>query len=202
MANTYQCGVPVQTGNVFTFSLCRTASSADATKPTPYAADGNLVLMNPGETYTWKWKEIDGPSPGMGPDAEAESLVWQIHGLNEPHTPCTSLNFQNGTNDIPPGPQMWAFRTCAGIVWTGAYTPGETDHWKIKVTLALDATGVATLWRNGTLQGTWHGATFHDATQAFWNFGPYKWRWELPGEGGSTMTEVNQTYVGMTQLAP
>ena len=29
-------------------------------------------------------------------------------------------------------------------------------------------------------------------------FGPYKWRWQLPGGGGSAMTEVNATIDGMT----
>jgi hypothetical protein len=196
-ATTNQCGNPIANGASFTFPLALDGTNCGRNQANPVNPDGSTFLLTNGKVYAWTWREIDGPSPGMGPDEQAESLVWQIHGYVEPHTPCTHLNFINGPDQVS-SPQMWGFFTCAGLVWSGTYTPGETDSWKVVALVSAGTDGWAELWRNGALQGHWSGATFHDAPLAFWNFGIYKWRWQLLNAGGSTMTHVNQTIENMT----
>ena len=201
-ANTHQCGTPVQNGSEFRFTLVQQGTECGRNQANPVDAGGGLILLTPGATYAWTWHEIDGPPPGMGRDAQAESLIWQIHGLHEPHTPCARLGFINGPDQVST-PQMWGFFTCGSnrestLVWSGAYTPGESDDWKIVARISAGADGWIELWRNGVKQGHWPGANFHDATQCWWNFGPYKWRWLLAGEGGSSMTTVSQTFQDMT----
>lgn len=202
-ANSGQCGTPVQNGREFRFTLVQAGTGCGRNQANPLDRDGGMFLLAPGKTYTWTWHETDGPPPGMGRDAQAESLVWQIHGLTEPHTPCARLGFINGPDQVS-APQMWGFFTCSGsstestLVWSGAYVPGESDDWKITARISNGADGWVELWRNGVKQGRWTGATFHNAEQCWWNFGPYKWRWLLAGEGGSTMTTVSQTFQGMT----
>ncbi|HET9730509.1 MAG TPA: hypothetical protein VFR41_13845 [Acidimicrobiia bacterium] len=188
----------MNTGTQFEFTLVQNGQLCGRNQASPLAPSGTLFFLTPGTTYTWTWHEIDGPPPGMGPDQDAQSLVWQIHGYDEPDTPCTSLNFVNGANQLG-GPQMWAFFTCAGLVWTGTYSPGESDDWKIVARISMGTDGDTKLYRNGVLQVDSPGANYHNSptNQAWWNFGPYKWRWELPGEGGSTMTTVSQTFQNM-----
>ena len=161
-----------------------------------------MVRLTDGATYAWEFDYIDGTSadtpPGMGPDVEAQSLIWQIHGYNEPDTPCTGLQFVNGDGLGAGGPQNWMLSNCAGIVWTGPYAPGEKDHFRIVALVSSGSSGSIEFYRNGTLEGTFPGANYHNSQgDPWWNFGPYKWRWELPEAGGSNMTEVNATMNNM-----
>lgn len=198
IAYDHQCGTPVNVGTEFDFTLVQNGTNCGRNQANPLTAAGGNVMLTPGVTYTWTWHEIDGPPPGMGPDADARSLVWQIHGYEESDSPCTSLNFINGPDQVS-GPQMWGFFTCAGLVWSGSYTPGESDDWTIVAKISSGSDGDTKLYRNGKLQVDSPGANYHNSptNQAWWNFGPYKWRWELPGGGGSTMTTVAQTFQSM-----
>ena len=133
----------------------------------------------------------------MGLDRDARSLIWQIHGYNESDTPCTSLNFVNGQRNLT-GLQRWGLLTCAGLVWTGTYTPGETDLFQILVRVSQTSSGLTQLYRNGELVASVNGANYRNsAGPPWWNFGPYKYRWELPGGGGSDLMQVNATITDM-----
>ncbi len=84
-------------------------------------------------------------------------------------------------------------------MWTGTYTPGETDSFKIVARISEGSTGLTQLYRNGSLVASVSGANYHNSSgNPWWNFGPYKWRWELSGGGGSTMTKINATINNMT----
>lgn len=160
------------------------------------------MQLTPGATYTWTFTyhdtAISGRGPGMGRDTDARSLIWQIHGLNERDTPCTSLNFVNGPANTG-GPQMWGLMTCAGLVWTGSYRSGETDTFKIVARISNTSSGFTQLYRNGVLVKSISGANYHNSYgNPWWNFGPYKWRWEIAGGGGSSMYQVNATIANMT----
>ncbi len=126
-ANTYQCGNPVNSGTTFTFGLSLSGTSCGRNQANPLTSSGSTVRLADGGTYTWSFNYVDGtPSgggPGMGSDNDARSLIWQIHGYNEPDTPCTSLNFVNGTKDTG-GPQMWALMTCCRHRVDGNVHPG------------------------------------------------------------------------------
>ncbi len=165
-----------------------------------------MIRLSAGSTYTWTFTYLDGipqqKIAGMGEDVNADSLIWQIHGYEETNTPCTTLNFQNGTQGLG-GPQMWAFHDCNGIVWTGTYTPGETDRWEIVANISESSSGYVTLYRNGVLVAHATGATYHDsAGDPWWNVGPYKWRWELPNGGGSSMSSVGATISNLVVTGP
>ena len=142
----------------------------------------------------------------MGDDhGEAQSVVWQIHGDTESGTPCTQLGFGNTpTNSGSGQPQQWLIDDCGSSLsfpfWTGVYTPQETDHFVIQALIADDSSGWTKLYRNGSLVASSTGANFHPNTggSPWWNFGVYKWRWELSGGGGSLMTEVQDAVNGMT----
>lgn len=207
VANTYQCGQPVQKGTYFTFTLTRDGQKCGRNQMLPLDANGDLFRLVDGHTYTWTFRYIDGtPSgtpPGMGLDngRQPESSIWQIHGYVEQDGPCTGLMFVNG--EFYPGQtpgQEWSFTTCKGNVWFGKYTPQEQDDWKIVATISSTSSGETRIYRNGVLMFDGHGANYHHALSPnpWWNFGPYKWRWELPGGGGSDMTEVNATIDDMT----
>ena len=114
-ANTNQCGRPVNDGPQFTFALLMDGRNCTRNQANTVDADGGLILLPLGQTYTWSWHEIDGPTPGMGPDNDARSLVWQIHGLHEPDSPCTRLAFINGPDELSK-PQMWGLSICSGLV--------------------------------------------------------------------------------------
>lgn len=193
-----QCGTPVLAGTTFTFALAIDGTNCIRNQVDPLDPDGSTLLLTNGRVYTWTWHETDGPPPGMGPDADARSLVWQIHGYIERDSPCTGLTFINGPDQVSK-PQLWGFSTCAGLVWSGAYTPGESDDWKVVALISSSSDGWTELWRNGRLQGHWKGANFHNSAtnQAWFNFGPYKYRWSLAAAGGSSMSSVAQTISGM-----
>ena len=166
--------------------------------------------MTDGQQYTWTFDYIDGnrsgAAPGMGYDQDARSLIWQIHPYGGGN-PCTGLNFDNGGS--VGAAQEWAITNCNGNVWTGSYTPQETDHWVISVLISQTSSGYIKAYRNGTYLGQWSGATYNNNTgtspgsgNLWFNFGPYKWRWELANAGGSTMTQVNATINNMTLTTP
>lgn len=207
VANTYQCGSPVQNGTKFYFDLKINGTSCGRNQLVPEASSGDVIRLAEGQTYTWTFRYIDGNQsdqpPGMGLDTgpDPESNVWQIHGYDEMDSPCTGLSFVNGAYyPGQPDGQEWTLSTCNGNVWFGPYTPQEKDNWKVVATISKDnALGETKLYRNGVLQVDDHGANYHNSTgDPWWNYGIYKWRWEQPGGGGSNMTEVQMTVNNMT----
>ncbi len=182
--------------------MSRSGTSCGRNQANPLTSTGSTLRLVDGGTYTWTFNYADGKAtgggPGMGSDKDARSLIWQIHGYNEPDTPCTSLNFINGTTGMG-GAQRWALMTCAGEVWSGAYTAGERDSFKIVARVSETSSGLTQLYRNGVLVASVSGANYHHSSgDPWWNFGPYKWRWELASGGGSSMTQVNATISNMT----
>jgi hypothetical protein len=177
------------------------------------SACSSAWCLTPGKTYTWTFHYTDGtPSdgaPGMGEDSgNAESGIWQMHDYGGGGT-CTNgslaLSFVN--NPYPGGPQVWAVETAGSFVPIpgsgGAYTPQEQDDWKIVVTVSNGADGYTpseTFYRNGVQVFHSNSANFGGdcANYPFWDFGIYKWTWELSGAEGSTMTQVNATMDDMT----
>jgi hypothetical protein len=150
----------------------------------------------------------NGSSPGMGNDTgEAQRIFWQIHGLGECCTPLTQLGFGNTPPNSSTGqPQEWVMSGCgtqhslSSPFWTASYTPGEIDHFDIEVLVSETASGYINLYRNHKLVAACTGPTYQDSPSGspFWNVGPYVWRWSLPGEGGSLMTEVQMLMDGLT----
>jgi hypothetical protein len=214
VGNTYQCGTPVNTGSTFTFNLVKNGTNCGRNQMLPVTSSGSTVYLTDGKTYTWSFHYVDGKpdgtGPGMGQDtgSDPESLIWQIHGNTEPDTPCTSLNFLNGSyysGSLGAG-QQWGFMTCSGVHWYGKYTPGEVDDFKIVATIAnadiaSETYGDTKLYRNGVLVMDTKGPNYHHSTsspaRSWFNFGPYKWRWELANGGGSSMSNVNATIENM-----
>jgi hypothetical protein len=172
----------------------------------PLNASGQTFQLTPGQTYTWTFNYIDGtPSdsgPGMGSDVDARSLIWQIHTYQgSTYGNCMQLGFWN--SGTPGTAQKWYFYgTCSGdsAAFSMPYTPQETDSFKIVAYMCDCASGYTTLYRNGALVGTITGPNFNDdpGYNPWWNFGPYKWRWEIANGGGSSMTEVDATIDNMT----
>lgn len=207
VANTYQCGEPILTGSSFYFDLKQDGTKCGRNQMLPLTSSGATFQLTPGRTYTWTFDYIDGNphAPGMGNDTgEAQSVVWQIHGNDEPDTPCTQLGFGNSPANSGSGqPQQWLMDDCASSLsnpfWVGVYTPQETDHFIIQAKIASDSTGTLQAWRNGVQIASRKGANFKESTgNPWWNFGVYKWRWELANGGGSKMTEVQDTVNNMT----
>ena len=214
VASGYQCGTPVNSSTSLTFDLKRSGTSCGRNQANPVTSAGSTLYLQDGHTYTWTFHYIDGKpagsGPGMGLDtgSHPEALIWQIHGMTESDTPCTSLNFVNGayySQSVGAG-QLWAFSTCRGFVWFGKYTHGENDDWKIVATIAdadisSETYGETKLYRNGVLVVDNKGPNYHHSAahpaSSWWNFGPYKWRWDV-SNGGSNMTEVNATINNMT----
>jgi hypothetical protein len=213
-ANTNQCGSPVRTGSSFTFNLKLDGTNCGRNQAMPIGNGGSGVfILNPGKVYTWTFHYVDGTpnggAPGMGTDrGEAQSLIWQMHNYASCSSPQTtpSLGFANNGNGIGSGPQTWVWASGAGnrlYSWAGPYTPGEQDDWKIQVLVSQTAAGWEKVWRNGVLVVNMSGLpNYNCANGVWWNFGPYKWRWESPDAGGSSMTEVNATINGMTLTSP
>lgn len=171
----------------------------------PLTDGGDSIYLQDGVRYTWTFRYVDGTpyladSPGMGRDYDARSSIWQIHGNIEMGSPCTGLIFTNGSDDLTNNRQMWGFTTCNGVIWRGAYTPGEVDDWKIVAVISKGSDGVTQLYRNGALVATDRGANYHDSHPSpgdpsggpWWNFGPYKWLWaNVPTT--SSMRTINMT---------
>ena len=202
-SNTYQCGNPVNNGTSFTFNLQQNGTNCGRNQASPTDASGNLFRLQDGRQYTWTFHYIDGtPSgtaPGMGYDRDARSLIFQVHPYGG-GGPCVGLAFYNG--GVVGQAQQWLLTSCSGNVWSGSYTPGEQDDWKIVMVPSQTASGILKLYRNGTLVANINGANYNNTGggtgNPWWNFGPYKWRWELPSGGGSSLTQVNATINNMT----
>lgn len=208
-ANTHQCGDPVLTGASFYFHLKQDGTNCGRNQMLPLTSSGSTFQLAPGHVYTWVFDYIDGNAngqpPGMGNDrGVAQSVVWQIHGYNEVGTPCTQLGFGNTPPNSTAGqPQRWLIDDCGSSLsapfWTGAYEPQETDHFVIQAKVAADSTGWTKLYRNGALVASSTGANYHSSERdPWWNFGIYKWRWQIAGGGGSQMTEVQDTISNVT----
>jgi hypothetical protein len=212
VANTYQCGTPVANGTSFTFNLTYAPDgSCGRNQMLPMGTNGEIFQLQEGRTYTWTFHYIDGKpdgsGPGMGDSGVPDSLIWQVHPYSGPSgTLGVRLNFIDGRDGVSK-PQMWGFYAPQSegtlLWWTGSYTPGEQDDFKIVLApLSSTSTGVTKLYRNGVLQFTKSGANYVSPSttggQPWWNFGPYKWRWELANAGGSSTTEVNATITDMT----
>lgn len=166
-------------------------------------SNGNNFRLTDGRTYTWTFHYIDGKptgsGPGMGTDRDARSLIWQMHDYGASGA-SASLGFANDSS----GKQIWDF-SLGGTplyVWTGSYTQGETDDFKIVVKVSSTSNGTEQLYRNGQLVMNVSGPNYSAGTNPWWNFGPYKWRWGLPNAGGSTTSRVNATISGMTLTTP
>jgi hypothetical protein len=193
VANTYQCGSALQSGTQFSFLLSRNGTSCGRNQANPTIdVYGDLVRLQQGRQYTWTFHYIDGTPiggvPRMGPDNSASSLIWQIHDFNASGSGA-SLGFTNNAA----GAQVWYLSSGSGYQWEGAYTPGEQDDWKIVALVSNGSSGRLALFRNGAEVASITGANFSSSSDPWWNFGPYKWRWELAGGGGSTMIHVGCT---------
>jgi hypothetical protein len=224
VANTHQCGIPVQKGATFTFALSRSQTNCDELPPGRNMANpvggnsacGSAWCLTSGHTYTWTFHYIDGtPSgqaPGMGEDKYAESGIWQMHDYGSGGGACTNgslaLSFVNSPFG---GPQVWAVETAGKFIPIpgsgGAYTPQEQDDWKIVVTVSNGADGYTpseTFYRNGAQVFHSNNPNFggNCARYAFWDFGIYKWPWELANAEGSTMKQVSATMENMTLTTP
>jgi hypothetical protein len=205
-----QCGSPTVNGATYLFSLAISGTNCYRNQVMPAAA-GATSYLNSGSTYQWTFTYRDSPAPGMGPDKDARSLIWQIHPTTCACTPCTTLNFINGPTGVS-SPQYWGVYNCghgAGnvIAWSGPYTPGAVVVWKILVRISNPqgaANGMETVWKDGTQVYSANNivtmccATVTSPAPQWWNFGPYKWRWELAGGGGSSLTKVSMTIDSMT----
>ena len=203
VANTYQCGAPVAAGTSFTFALAQSGTTCARNQAQPTDSAGNASRLADGAQYTLSFHYVDGTptgaAPGMGFDADARSLIFQIHPFTGGN-PCVGLGFWNG--GVVGAPQQWQLTNCNGGVWSGNYTPGEQDDWKIVMIISQTSTGHLWLYRNGTLVADVAGATYSNLNggsgDPWWNFGPYKWRWEQANGGGSTLTLVNATMNDVT----
>ncbi|HET9031211.1 MAG TPA: hypothetical protein VFN49_13645 [Candidatus Aquilonibacter sp.] len=205
-ATSGQCGRPINTRARFIFSLSYDpAAGCMRNQANPIDAGGNAVYLRDGLRYTWTFRFIDGTpylaqAAKAGPDHDARSLIWQIHGNIETGPPCTALRFTNGDNDVTYDDQRWGFSTCNGTVWHGRYEPGESDEWKIVAVISRGPDGMTQLYRNGVLQFTDRGANYHDSHPTpgdpqgypWWNFGPYKWIWK-DNPTNSSMNATNMT---------
>ena len=202
-ANTYQCGNPVQSGASFSFNLVQNGTNCGRNQANPVDASGNMIRLTDGAQYTWTFHYVDGTqtgaAPGMGFDADARSLILQVHP-NGGGNACFQLGFNNG--GIVGAPQQWYLQNCSGTIWQGSYKPGEQDDWKIVMIVSQTSTGHVWLYRNGVKVADVAGATYSNASggigDPWFNFGPYKWRWEQANGGGSTMTVVNATINNLT----
>lgn len=185
----------------------------------PLDSSGGLERISQGRDYTFSFHYFDGTAshsgPGMGEDkGVADSLIFQVHPINAPGGVGDlglRLNFIDNTDDIGDGNEHWAVYgpECSGdkIMWHGDYTPGESDNWKIQLAPAsYTKSGHTRVYRNDTLVLEYSGANMCnpsvDGGDPWWNMGPYKWRWELPDGGGSTMTEVDATISNMVETSP
>jgi hypothetical protein len=209
VADTYQCGSAAQNGAQLAFNLTLNGTNCGRNQVMPESSPGvgDFVLTS-GATYTWTFTYVDGTptgaGPGMGSDSEAQSLIWQLHA-NGGSGVTPSLGFGNAANGaqewVLEADTLWGSSTNPDYVWTGTYTPGETDTWKITATISNTGNGAMALWRNGVEVYSVSGVNTYDPTTTtgvWWNFGPYKWRWELANAGGSDMTSVNCTIDNMT----
>lgn len=201
-----QCGAPIQGGTTFSFVLRQKGKDCYRNQVQPTDASGGLSRLVDGRTYTWRFRYRDGDGAnarGMGPDDDARSLIFQIHPYGGGN-PCVGLAFFNG--GVVGQPQQWLLTNCSGNVWSGPYTPGEAVDWRISVAISETASGNIMLYRNGALVANIPGPTYSNDGgghgDPWWNFGPYKWRWELPDGGGSTMTEVHMSVDGMKLTSP
>jgi hypothetical protein len=200
VANTYQCGSPVVSGSTFSFSLARTGTSCGRNQAMPESVPGTGDFpLTLGQTYTWSFTYVDGTNSGtgsgMGADTTASSLIFQIHDIG-----CGTGGLALGFNNASNGLQQWDLSNPGGVyLWTGSYSPGETDAWNLQVYLEQTG-GSINLWRNGTLVYSRNGVSTAACSRNWWNFGPYKWRWELSGGGGSSMTQVNATIENMVLM--
>lgn len=210
-----QCGAPTKSGGTFAFALSINGTTCYRNQMMPNYGGYSTAYLSPGKTYQWSFTyrdtDANGKPPGMGPDTDARALMWQIHPNTCSCTPCTTLNFVNGPNGVS-SPQYWGLYDCktgSGNVleYSTKYTPGATVNWQIQVTISSPqgaANGAVRWWYNGVLVYsannvvTTAGATQTSPYAQWWNFGIYKWRWELAGGGGSNMTKVNATVDNMT----
>jgi hypothetical protein len=203
-----QCGLPAASGAAFTFALTQDTAKFSCARNMANLLDpsgDDLLGLDDGHRYTFSFRFVD---LGMA-DADARSLIWQIHGHPEPHTPCTSLNLYN--EDGVGSAQRWALGTCdaAGVsqmgenkpVWTGAFTPGESDEWKIVVVPSNTARGSVALYRNGHFEGSWKNiVTYHGENPPWVGIGIYKWIWLSRNE--STASSVRMRIEDLTIATP
>ncbi len=205
-ASDGQCGAPSLDGDKFVFALQQSGMNCVRNQVQPTDATGDDYRLADGQQFTWMFHFKDGTASsrqGMGYDRDARGSIFQIHPYRGGDS-CVGLDFFNG--GVVGGPQQWLLTNCSGNVWTGPYTPGEEDDWKLIVLVSQGPNGHITLFRNGAQVANIAGATYKNTGTAsggpWWNFGPYKWRWGLPNAGGSTTSRVNATISGMTLTTP
>ena len=204
-----QCGTPTVSGAVYAMTLVQSGTTCYRNQTMP-AASGQTAYLTSGSTYQWTFIYRDTPY-GMGPDSDARALIWQIHPNTCSCTPCTTLNFINGPNGVS-SPQYWGVYNCVHgsantIVYSTPYVQGASVVWKFVVKISDPqgtANGAETVWKDGvqvysaTNIVTMCCATSTSPFPQWWNFGPYKWRWESAGGGGSTLIKVGATIDSMT----
>lgn len=209
-ASDGQCGTQSISGATVSFLMSENGTACYRDQINP-EVNGNNQILTDGQQYTWTFHYIDGSAsdaaPGMGYDQDARSLLWQIHAYNGSNV-CTALGFDNG--GTIGAPQQWNFaNSCTGLInWRGTYTPGEQDDWEIQALISSTSAGWVKLYRNGTLVYSGTGPNYSGGTGGpWWNFGPYKWRWELQSGIGdlgnvTTMSTVGATFSNMVLTTP
>jgi hypothetical protein len=173
------CGTltfPTDTSLSFAFKKEGTSCMRDQLMP---LAGGNLWLLTPSKTYTWKFETV--ANFGYVP-----TLVWQIH----PATNCRDDIPFVSLNSGPHGSGVAWSANVGGFggdgYWLQYKGNGSVDTWKVQVLISNGSNASTTMWHNGT---KWFTSTKPNyspgCTAPWWNFGPYVPGWKNPSYHGA-----------------